>query len=172
MPGISIKPTTLAELQRQLNAELAASHAYLALAMWCDAENLKGFARYFHKQAAEEQGHAQKFADHLLDRGAPAELTAIPAPKNRFKNLLEVAKQAQDMEAGNTAGINSAFQAALQEGDFPSQVLLQWFINEQVGEEAWADEMVDRIERATCAGSLGDLDRHIERYLAEKTSVE
>lgn len=172
MPGILIKPLTLTELQRQFNAELTASHAYLALAIWCDKENLKGFARFFHKQADEERVHARKFIGHLLDRGAFPEVAAIPVPTGKFNNLLEVAKRAQSMEAANTKGIHAVFQAALQESDYPAQVLLQWFINEQVEEEAWADEMVDRIERATCAGSLGELDRHIERYLTEKTSVE
>lgn len=172
MPETSIKPSTFAELQRQLNFELSAAHAYLALAIWCDKENFKGFARFFYKQTGEERVHAQKFTDHLLNRGAFPQLTALPAPTGQFKSLLEVAKQAQSMEASNTRGIYAAYQAALQDSDYPAQVLLQWFINEQVEEEAWTDEMVDRIERASCAGSLGELDRHIERYLTEKTTVE
>ena len=170
MPKISIKPATLAELTRQLNNELGASHAYLALAIWCDAVNFKGFARYFYKQANEERAHAQKMIDHLLDRGASAGLQPISAPKSEFKSLLEVARQAQEMEGANTAGINAAYQAALQEGDYPAQVMLQWFISEQVEEEAWADEMVERVQNASCAGSIGELDRHIERYLTEKTT--
>jgi len=51
-------------------------------------------------------------------------------------------------------------------------VLLHWFINEQVEEEAWAAEMVDRVQAATCAGSVSDLDRHIERYLADEKKAE
>ena len=172
MPKISIKSATLAEFKRQFNAELGAAHAYLALAIWCDAENFKGFARFFYKQASEERVHAQKLADHLLDRGAFPELGGILVPKADFKNLLEVARYAQGMEGANTDGINALYQAALQEGDFPAQILLQWFIKEQIEEEAWADEMVDRIEHASCAGSVGDLDRHIERYLGEKTAAE
>lgn len=172
MPGISIKPDTLSELQRQFSHELANAHAYLALAIWCDKENYKGFARYFYKQVGEERMHAQKFTDHLLDRGALPSVPAIAAPKVDFRTLIEVAKQAQTMEAATTQGINAVYQAALKEGDYPAQVLLQWFINEQVEEEAWTDEMVDRIERATCAGSLGELDRHIERYLSEGTTGE
>ena len=172
MPGISIKPATVAELQRQLNEELTNVHAYLALAIWCDKENFKGFAQYFYKQTGEERKHAQKFTKHLLDRGVLPALTAIDAPKVEFKSLLEVAKQAQTLEAATTQWINTVYQAALKDGDLSAQVFLHWFINEQVEEETWADEMVDRIERATCAGSLGELDRHIERYLSEKTSGE
>jgi ferritin len=104
---------------------------------------------------------------HLLDRGVLPETGAIPAPKNTFKSLLEAALHAQAMEQANTQGVNSVYEAALADKDFPAQVLMQWFINEQVEEEAWTAEMVERVQGATCAGSFSDLDRHIERYLSE-----
>jgi ferritin len=168
MPGIAIKSQVAGELQRQINQELGSAHAYLALAIWCDAQNLKGFARYFSTQAAEERQHAQKFIQHVLDRGMTPALASLPAPKGNFATLLDVARQAQAMERGNTAGINACYAAALAEQDYPAQVLLQWFINEQVEEENWADEMADRVQQASCAGAESDLDRHIERYLGEE----
>lgn len=171
MPGISIKPAVLSELQRQLNHELGAAHAYTALAVWCVEANFKGFARYFYKQADEEREHAQKFMDHLLDRGQLPALAALPAPKGQFNSVLEVARQAQAMERDNTAGINKCFEAAMRENDYPAQVLLHWFITEQVEEEDWCDEMVERVEAANCAGGMSDLDRHIERYLTDDASA-
>jgi len=168
MPGIAIKPRVLTELQRQVNDELGAAQSYLALSIWCDAQNLKGFAAYFSTQAFEERTHAQKFIDHLLDRGVMPVLTALPAPQSHFAGLLELARRAQAMEQANTVGINACYTAALADADYPAQVLLRDFIGEQVEEEAWADEMVDRVERASCAGSLGELDRHIARYLSEE----
>jgi ferritin len=170
MPGIGIKGGVLAELQRQMNQELGAAYAYEALALWCEDQDFKGFASYFYKQAAEERVHARKFMDHLLDRGELPMLAQLSAPRMRFESLLDVAKQAQSMEQANTVGINSAYEAAGREKDFPAQVLLQWFITEQVEEEDWADEMVNRIERANCAGGVSDLDRHIERYLTQEPS--
>jgi ferritin len=167
MPGIPVKPAVLAELQRQLNQELSAAHGYDALAIWCEDKNFKGFARYFYKQSAEERVHARKFTSHLLDRGVLPELAPIPAPKGKFNSLLEVARQARAMEQANTAGINAVYKAAGKDEDYPALVLLQWFITEQIEEEDWADEMVDRVEAASCAGGLSDLDRHIERYLTE-----
>jgi ferritin len=169
MPGVPIAPAVLTELQRQMNHEFGAAHAYTALAVWCAENNLKGCSRFFHHQAAEEREHAQKFLDHLLDRGAKPELRAIDAPKAEFKNLLEVARHARQMEQANTAGIHKCFEAALAAKDYPSQVALHWFISEQVEEEAWCDELVARVEGATCAGGLGDLDRHLSRYLEEKS---
>lgn len=165
MAKTKMPPQVLAELNRQLNHELSAAHAYLALSTWCAAQNLKGFAGFFAKQAGEEREHAGKFMQHLLDRGLAPDLAAIPAPKQQFESLSVVANLAQTMEQANTAGINQAYEAAVAAKDYPAQVLLHWFIKEQVEEEAWAAEMVDRVQTATCAGSLLDLDRHIEKLL-------
>ena len=167
MPGTPIKPAVQTELQRQMNQELGAVHAYLALAVWCAAQNLKGFARFFYKQSGEEREHAQKFMDHLLDRDVTPELTAVPAPKTRFKTLLEIARHAHAMEQANTTGIHKVYEVATKAHDYPAQVLLHWFIGEQVEEENWSDEMVERVEAASTAGGAGYLDRHIERYLTE-----
>ena len=131
-----IPAKVLSELNRQLNEELSAAHSYRALSLWCEDQNLKGFARYFGKQVTEELGHATKFSSHLIDRGALPELAAIPAPKQEFKSLLEAAQHAQSMERHNTQGINTVYEAALAAKDYPAQVLMQWFINEQVEEEA------------------------------------
>jgi ferritin len=158
----------LSELNRQLNQEFSAGHSYRALSLWCDDQNLKGFARYFAKQANEEQGHADRMTGHLIDRGALPQLSTIPAPKTRFDSLLDVAHHAQAMEQGNTQGINAVYEAALSAKDYPAQILMQEFIKEQVEEEAWCLEMVERVQAANCAGGLSDLDRHIERYLEGK----
>lgn len=168
MPGIAITPDLLTELQRQLNHELSAAHAYTALAVWCFDRNLKGFARYFYKQSGEEREHAQRFIDHLLDRGAVPALTSIDAPPGTFESLADVARHARSMEQANTRGINKAYEAALGARDYPAQVMLHWFINEQVEEEAWADEMVSRAEASTTPGGMQALDRHLERYLADR----
>lgn len=165
MPGTPIQPTVLHELQRQLNDELIAAHAYLALAIWCEDQNYTGFSSFFKKQATEEREHAEKFIDHLIDRGVLPAIGGLPEPKGTFDHLLEVGKQAQLMEQSNTAGIVKGYEAAIAAKDYQAQMLLQWFISEQLEEEAWTDEMVDRIGRANCAGGLSELDRHIERYL-------
>ena len=166
MPKSILAPKVLSELKRQLNHELSAAHGYLALSIWCAGQNQKGFARFFTKQAGEEREHAEKMIDHLVARGVPAALEALPAPKRDFSALLDVALHAQAMEQANTQGINAVFEAALAAKDYPVQVLMHWFINEQVEEEAWAAELVDRVKGATGADSLAELDRHIEKLLA------
>lgn len=165
MTKTKIPSKVLTELNRQLNHELIAARAYLAMSVWCDNQNLKGFAGFFAKQSGEEREHAEKMMKHVVDRGIAPELGALAAPKQDFKSLLQVVEQAQAMEQANTKGINAVYEAATAAKDYPAQVLMHWFINEQVEEEAWAAELVDRVQSATCAGSLMDLDRHIEKIL-------
>jgi ferritin len=165
MPASSIPQPVFTELNRQLNHELAAAQAYLALSIWSQASTLKGFASFFAKQAGEEREHAGKIIRHLLDRGEVPVLAAVASPRQEFGSLLEVAQHAQEMERANTKGIHAVYAAALAATDYPVQVLMHWFIGEQVEEEAWTGEMVERVRGATCAGSLQDLDRHLEKVL-------
>jgi len=168
MAKTNISDKLFDELNRQLNQELAAAHSYLALSVWCDIRNLKGFGKYFGKQSVEERAHAEKIMKHLTDRGMVLRVASIPEPKQDFQTLLEVAQQARAQEHANTLGIHAVYEAALAAKDYPAQVLMHWFINEQVEEEDWANEMVERVQTATCAGSASDLDRHIERYLEQE----
>lgn len=172
MPLPNIPAQVLTELNRQLNHELTAAHAYQALAIWCANENLSGFKEFFEKQAGEEREHAQKIIDHLLDRQVKPQLGPLPAPPQEYPALLDVAAKALEMEQANTRGINAVYEAALATKDYPAQVLMHWFINEQVEEEAWASEMVDRVRAASCAGGMAQLDRHIMRYLADDEEDE
>src|SRR5215831_5337069 len=113
MHASKVPAKVVSELQRQAAQELTAAHSYLALSLWCEDQNLKGFARFFAKQRAEEHGHASKIMDHLIDRGILPEPGAIAAPKNNFKSILEVAQHAQAMEINNTQGINAVYEAAV-----------------------------------------------------------
>ena len=167
-----VSPAVVAELNRQLNHEQSAAYAYEAMTYWFEDRNLSGFARFFQKQADEEREHARKFIDHLLDRGILPELAQIPAPRGKFETVMDAARKALAMEQENTKGINAAFEVAVREKDYPAQVLLHWFINEQVEEEDWAHELIDRCARAECPGSLAELDRHIERYLGDDEDEE
>jgi ferritin len=167
MTKTNVSQKVTEELNRQFNLELNAANTYFALSIWCDARNLKGFGKYFLKQSGEERKHAEKIIKHLADRGVTAQVAALPAPKQEFGTLLEVAQQAQAHEHANTQGVNSVYEAAVAARDYPAQVLMHWFINEQVEEEAWTAEMIERIQAATCAGSLSSLDSHIERNLEQ-----
>lgn len=167
MTKSTIPSSVVVELNRQFNQELAAAHNYLALSVWCEIRNFNGFASFFAKQSAEERTHAGKIIKFLIDRSQTPEVVSMAEPRRDFASLLEIAQQAQAMEQSNTQGIHAVYEAAFAAKDYPTQVLMHWFINEQVEEEAWCTQMVDRVQGATCAGSLSSLDRHIEGYLTD-----
>ena len=155
------------ELNRQFNLELAAAHSYLALSVWCDVRNLKGFGKYFVKQAGEERTHAEKISTPDRPRSDGRRGRAARA-ETGIQDIARSRPAGQAQEHANTLGINAVYEAALAAKDYPAQVLMHWFINEQVEEEDWSTEMVERVQAASCAGSLSDLDRHIERYLEQE----
>ena len=163
MPVPSAK--VIAALEKQADHELLASQSYLAMSYWCDVHHHAGFASFFKTQAGEEMAHAIKLLKHLADRDVVPKMGAIPAPYGTFKLLVEVAQAAYDFERATTAGIHAAYETALAEKDYPAQVLLHWFINEQVEEEAWSDKLLVKTREAGCAGALLNLDRHLAKIL-------
>ena len=161
----SINPDLAAALSEQANYERLASANYEAIAYWCESEDYSGFAQFFFNQAAEEREHAEKFFRHMLDRGCVPELSALNATRSKFESLSEAAQFAQKLEQDNTAGITRCLEVALEARDFPAQAMLNWFISEQVEEEAWAARMVTLTGRASTDADLMHLDRHIMEQL-------
>ena len=164
MPIPSAK--VIAALEKQADHELLASQSYLAMSYWSDVHHHAGFASFFKKQAGEELEHANKILKHLADRDVVPKIGAVPAPVGTFKALIETAQAAFDFERANTAGIHAAYEVAVAEKVYPAQVLLHWFISEQVEEEAWSDKLLVKTREAGCAGALLNLDRHLEKILA------
>lgn len=131
----------------QINKELFSSYLYLSMAAYFESSGLPGFGRWLRVQADEEREHAMKFYDHLLDRGGRVRLTTIAEPRQEWSHPLEAAEVILAHEQFVTASINALYETALAEKDYPAQVLLQWFINEQVEEERNASEIVDMLKR-------------------------
>ena len=161
-----MSPKLINTLNKQANHELQAAQAYLAMSYWCDVHHSSGFAKYFLEQSVEEQSHAAKFFKHLADRDVVPAIGALAAPAVSFKDLTAVAQAVYDLERANTRGIHATYEVALAEKDYPAQVLLHWFINEQVEEEAWSDKLLVKTREATCAGALLSLDRHLSEILS------
>ncbi len=132
-----------AAINDQIKHELYSAYFYLSMSAWAASSNLDGAAKWLGMQAEEEQEHAMKFYGYLLDRGATVTLQAIPQPPAVFTSLLDVFEQVQEHEGKVTALINRLYELALKENDYASQVMLQWFITEQVEEEKNAAQVVD-----------------------------
>lgn len=152
-------------LENQATHELTAAIAYLAMANWCASQDYNGFSEFFQKQTEEELEHSGKIQKHLLERGELPLLGSIPAPTCKFKSLQEIAKTALMLEEANSKSIIAVYEIADKLKDYPSKIMLEWFIEEQVEEEAWANSMVTQTERLTCAGAVLDLDRHLVKII-------
>lgn len=137
-----IEKTMQDAINEQINKELFSSYLYLSMAAYFEAKNLPGFAHWMRMQADEEREHAMKFYDFILDCGGRVELKAIAAPKTDWNSNLEVAEEVAAHEAKVTASIHALYELALKEKNYPAQVMLQWFITEQVEEEKSAAELV------------------------------
>jgi ferritin len=135
-------------MEEQIRHEFSAAYLYLLMAGSLEAANLPGFARWMRAQAAEEQTHALKFFDFLLDRGEPVRLRAIEEPAHDFHSPLDTFEQALEHEKRVTSHIHDLYDLAVSESDYPAQVLLNWFVSEQVEEEKSATEIVERLRMA------------------------
>ena len=130
----------------QINRELYSSYLYLSMAAYLEDRNLPGFAHWMRVQEAEERGHAMKLYDFMVERGGRVMLNAIDAPKAEWNSTLELAEEVAAHEAKITASINALYELALKEKDYPTQIMLQWFITEQVEEEKNAAEIVANLK--------------------------
>ena len=140
-------------LNSQITKEFYASQLYLAMSAHFTEHNLKGFAHWMRLQSEEEREHALRIFDYVLERGAAAELGAVDAPPAEFGSPVDVFAMALEHEKKVTASIHNIYTLALKENDYPTQIHLQWFIAEQVEEEANAGEMIERLRMAGDSGA-------------------
>jgi ferritin len=140
-------------VNEQINKELFSAYLYLSMAAYFEDKNLPGFARWMSLQAQEEQEHALKFYAFLNDRGGRVLLKAIDAPQTEWKTSTEVFKEVLAHEQKVTASIHALYELALKEKDYPSQIMLQWFISEQVEEEKNASDIIQQLELIDAHGT-------------------
>ena len=146
----------------QINAELYSAYLYLSMAAQLEAMNLRGFANWMRQQAREEIAHAMKFFAHVNERGGRVTLTRIDAPPKEWPSPLAIFQDAYRHEQKVTGLIDKLVTLAAAEGDNAGGVFLQWFVSEQVEEEAAADGIVRKLKMISEApGGLFMMDREL-----------
>ena len=156
-------------INNQINKELFSEYLYLSMSAWFAKENLDGFANWMLVQAQEEHFHAMKFFNYVIERGGEVELLAIEKPAKEFKNPLSAFKAALEHEEFITKSINELMDLAIKEKDHASRSFLQWYVDEQVEEEANADRIVNQLKM------VGDHMQGIfmlDRELGQRTYTE
>lgn len=146
----------------QINAEIYSSYLYLSMTAYFASINLEGFATWMRVQAQEELIHAMKFFDYLKERGGVVNLKAIDGPPTRWDSPLAAFQEAYRHEQKVTSLINNLVDISIQERDHASNAFLQWFVTEQVEEEASADAVVQNLKLAgDHGGGLFMIDREL-----------
>jgi ferritin len=157
-----MKPSVQDIINKQIQAELYSAYLYLSMAAWCNDQNLTGMAHWLKVQAKEEVEHAMKFYHHLEERSAKIELKAIEAPPKEWKSPLEVFQAAYGHEQKVTGMIYDIVNLAQKEGDHAAAVMCQWFVTEQVEEEAQTLAIVEKLKMAgESKGALLYIDKEL-----------
>ena len=131
-------------LNKQLNEELYSSYAYLSMSAHFSALNLDGMAHWLRLQSQEEYGHGMKIYEYILQRNGRVSLAQISAPAESWKTLIDLFEEVMAHEQKVSASIDSIVELTLQEKDYATNNFLQWFISEQVEEEATSQFILDR----------------------------
>jgi len=157
-----INKTVETAINEQIKHELYSAYLYLSMSAYCEASNLPGAAHWMRTQAAEEQGHAMKFYGYVTEQGGRVVLQALAQPPSEFASPLDLFQQVLEHERKVTALITRLYETALQEKDYATQGLLQWYIKEQVEEEKNATAIVEQMKMVGTTGTaLYMLDRQL-----------
>lgn len=149
-------------LNEQVKHELDSAYFYLSTSSYFESINLSGFAHWMRVQAREEVAHAMKFFDFLTDRGWRVRFKGLAEPPADFSSPLDACRKVLDNERKVTSLIHELFAQATSRKDYPAQVLLQWFVQEQVEEEKNSSRMVEEVKMAgDSPGALLLIDRDL-----------
>jgi ferritin len=135
-------------LNRQINAELHSAYLYLSMAAYFESENLSGMGTWMRVQAQEELTHAMKLFDFINERDGRVTLTELEGPQTEWRSPLDAFQGAYAHECKISALINQLVDLSIQESDHAANAFLQWFVSEQVEEEATAKSIVDKLKLA------------------------
>jgi ferritin len=147
-------------LNDQIGREFLAAHQYTAIGAYYERLTLPRLAKFFFEQADEERGHAMRMVGYLNDTGSELRLGEIAAPKNDFADHVEPIRLALENEKKVTVSIAAIYEIARETDDYASESFMQWFVDEQVEEEATMDGLLQVAER------VRDYPMMLEEFLA------
>lgn len=169
-----LHPTIEAALNKQVRSEAESSQLYLAMASWCESQGLEGTSEFFYLHSDEERMHMLKLFKYINERGGLAVVTELEQPKTEFKNLKDVCEILLKHEIAVSESINELVYLCLENKDYTTHNFLQWFVAEQIEEEALARSILDKLNLiGEDKGGLYLFDRDIVQYtdnLAKKNA--
>ena len=133
-------------LNNQVQKEAHSSHLYLSMASWVESKGLNGTAKFLYAHSDEERFHMLKLIKFINERGGKAIIPGLKEPKKEFNTLESVFEQLLEHEILVTKNINNVVDTCLKEKDYTTHNFMQWYVSEQLEEEALARVMLDKIK--------------------------
>ncbi len=153
-----------AVLNKQIRIEAESSQVYLSMAGWAEIQGLEGVAQFMYKQSDEERLHMLKLIKYVNERGGHAIITDLKAPKNKFGTFKQMFEELYKHELFVSESINELVHVAFDEKDYATHNFLQWYVAEQIEEEAQAKTILDKINLiGDDKGGLYLFDRDIQQ---------
>ncbi len=150
-------------LNDQIHKEASSSQYYLAMASWSENNGLNGTAKFMYTHSDEERFHMLKLVKFVNERGGKAVIPSVEKPPLEFSNLKNVFESLLKHEIGVTESINNLVDVCLQEKDYTTHNFVQWYVAEQLEEEALARTMLDKLNLiGTDSGGMYMFDRDLE----------
>ncbi len=150
-----------AALNEQINKEMYSAYLYMSMSAFSTFKGLNGFANWFMIQYQEEMTHAMKIYQYLLDQGEQVELLQIEQPPGDFGTPLEMFRQTLEHEQFITRSINELVDLAMEEKDHATGIFLQWYVTEQIEEEANDNEIISKLELVGDGNGLFMVDNEL-----------
>lgn len=159
-------------LNKQIRIEAESSQVYLAMAVWAEVKGLEGISNFMYDQSDEEREHMLKLVKFVNERGGHAQISELNAPNVTFNSFQEMFEKLLHHEIFVSQSINELVHISLQEKDYATHNFLQWYVAEQIEEEAVARTILDKINMiGDDKGGLYLFDRDIQQ-LTVSTSVD
>lgn len=153
-------------LNNQIRIEAESSQIYLSMACWAEVQGLEGVAQFMYKQSDEERQHMLKLVKYVNERGSHAKITELKAPKTTFGTFKEMFEELYQHELFVSNSINELVHITLGEKDYSTHNFLQWYVAEQIEEEAQAKTILDKINLiGEDRGGLYLFDRDIQQIV-------
>ena len=165
-----IKDTVLNALNKQIKLEGDSSQLYLAMASWAEVKGLEGTANFLYAHADEERMHMLKLIKFINERGGKAFVPQIEEPKQDFSTLKDVFTAILNHECFVSDSINDIVGLTLEQKDYATHNFMQWYVSEQIEEEKWARNVLDKLEMiGSDKGGLYLFDRDIVTISVESS---
>jgi ferritin len=158
-------------LNDQIRIEAESSQAYLSMASWAEIKGLEGISNFMYRHSDEERLHMLKLVKYVNERGGHAKISDLKAPKTEFGTFQKMFQELYEHEIFVSDSINELVHVTLQEKDYSTHNFLQWYVSEQIEEEALARTILDKINLiGNDKGGLYLFDRDVQQITVDSAA--